>query len=83
MAQRNMQYEGNIYRPPSEANSLAMDPEFLSALTLMVVPSTPIDQLSQSGRFTMPGKWVPPIIFTCPQRMGVPDCVIAIIIGGL
>jgi radical SAM superfamily enzyme YgiQ (UPF0313 family) len=32
----------------------AMDPEFLSTLTLIVIPSTPIHKLAQSGRFEMP-----------------------------
>jgi len=32
----------------------AMDPEFLSALTLMLIPSTPICKLAESGRFEMP-----------------------------
>jgi radical SAM superfamily enzyme YgiQ (UPF0313 family) len=32
----------------------AMDPEFLSALTLMIVPTTPIYQLAESRRFEMP-----------------------------
>jgi len=32
----------------------AMDPEFLSALTLMLIPSTPIYKLSQTNRFEMP-----------------------------
>lgn len=32
----------------------AMDPEFLSALTLMLIPSTPIYKLAESGRFQMP-----------------------------
>jgi radical SAM superfamily enzyme YgiQ (UPF0313 family) len=32
----------------------AMDPEFLSALTLMLIPSTPIYRLAESGRFEMP-----------------------------
>jgi len=32
----------------------AMDPEFLSTLTLMLIPSTPIYKLAQSGRFEMP-----------------------------
>ena len=32
----------------------AMDPEFLSTLTLMLIPSTPIHRLSESGRFQMP-----------------------------
>lgn len=31
-----------------------MDPEFLAALTLTVVPGTPIAKLEKSGRFTMP-----------------------------
>jgi len=33
----------------------AMDPTFLSALTLTVVPGTPIDRLQTSGRFELPG----------------------------
>ena len=33
----------------------AMDPEYLAALTLTVVPGTPIDKLQQSGRFELPG----------------------------
>ncbi|UCC32115.1 MAG: radical SAM protein, partial [Phycisphaerales bacterium] len=32
----------------------AMDPEFLSTLTLMLIPSTPISRLAESGRFQMP-----------------------------
>lgn len=32
----------------------AMDPEFLSTLTLMLVPSTPIHKLAESNRFQMP-----------------------------
>ncbi len=32
----------------------AMDPEFLSTLTLMLIPSTPIHKLAQSNRFQMP-----------------------------
>ena len=32
----------------------AMDPAFLAALTLTIVPGTPIDRLAQSGRFTLP-----------------------------
>ena len=32
----------------------AMDPEFLSTLTLMLIPSTPICRLAESGRFQMP-----------------------------
>ncbi len=31
-----------------------MAPEFLSALTLMLVPSTPIHQLAERGRFALP-----------------------------
>ncbi|MFH1418435.1 MAG: radical SAM protein [Planctomycetota bacterium] len=32
----------------------AMDPEFLSTLTLMLIPSTPIYKLAESGRYQMP-----------------------------
>jgi radical SAM superfamily enzyme YgiQ (UPF0313 family) len=32
----------------------AMDPEFLSTLTLMLIPSTPIHRFAESGRFQMP-----------------------------
>ncbi len=32
----------------------AMDPKFLSALTLTLIPSTPIHRLAESGRFEMP-----------------------------
>ncbi len=32
----------------------AMDPEFLSALTLTVVPGTPIATLEERGRFALP-----------------------------
>jgi len=32
----------------------AMDPEFLSALTLMLIPGTPIHELAESGRFQIP-----------------------------
>lgn len=32
----------------------AMDPKFLSALTLMLIPSTPIHKLAESNRFEMP-----------------------------
>jgi len=31
-----------------------MDPEFLSTLTLMLIPSTPIYRLAENGRFEMP-----------------------------
>lgn len=33
----------------------AMDPEYLSALTLMIVPTTPLARLAESGRFQLPG----------------------------
>lgn len=33
----------------------AMDPEFLSALTLMLIPSTPIHKLAERKRFQLPG----------------------------
>ena len=32
----------------------AMDPEFLSTLTLMLIPSTPIDKLARTDRFQLP-----------------------------
>jgi len=32
----------------------AMDPEFLSTLTLMLIPSTPMYKLAENGRFEMP-----------------------------
>lgn len=32
----------------------AMDPKFLSALTLTLIPSTPIHRLAETGRFEMP-----------------------------
>jgi radical SAM superfamily enzyme YgiQ (UPF0313 family) len=35
----------------------AMDPRFLSTLTLTVVPGTPIDQLAGQGRFELPDVW--------------------------
>lgn len=33
----------------------AMDPEYLAALTLTIVPGTPIARLEESGRFEVPG----------------------------
>ncbi len=38
----------------SAALATAMDPEYLAALTLTVVPSTPIATLAQRGRFELP-----------------------------
>jgi radical SAM superfamily enzyme YgiQ (UPF0313 family) len=35
----------------------AMDPRFLSTLTLTVVPGTPIDRLADQGRFELPDVW--------------------------
>ena len=32
----------------------AMDPEYVSALTLMLIPETPIHRLAESGRYQMP-----------------------------
>lgn len=32
-----------------------MDPEFFSALTVTVVPDTPLDRLAKKGRFSVPG----------------------------
>ncbi|MEQ1568999.1 MAG: radical SAM protein [Myxococcota bacterium] len=38
----------------SAALATAMDPEFLSALTLTVVPGTPLERLAATGRFELP-----------------------------
>ncbi len=38
----------------SAALATAMDPEFLAALTVTVVPSTPLAKLQRSGRFELP-----------------------------
>lgn len=38
----------------SGALASAMDPEFLSALTLTVIPNTPIHRLQERGKFTLP-----------------------------
>jgi len=38
----------------SAALATAMDPEFLSTLTLMLIPTTPICELAARGRFEMP-----------------------------
>lgn len=35
--------------------STAMDPEYLSALTLMLIPGTPIQRLTERGQFALPG----------------------------
>ena len=32
----------------------AMDPEFVSALTLTIIPGTPIDKMQAAGKFTLP-----------------------------
>jgi radical SAM superfamily enzyme YgiQ (UPF0313 family) len=50
---------GGIDRSDEHARGAArlateMDPEFLAALTLTVVPGTPISTLEQRGRFTLP-----------------------------
>ena len=34
----------------------AMDPDFLSALTLTVIPETPMARMQEKGRFVMPDK---------------------------
>ena len=34
----------------------AMDPDFLSALTLTVIPNTPMERMQEKGRFVMPNK---------------------------
>lgn len=38
----------------SAALATAMDPEFLAALTLTVVPETPLARMEEKGRFTLP-----------------------------
>jgi radical SAM superfamily enzyme YgiQ (UPF0313 family) len=38
----------------SAALATAMDPQFLAALTLTVVPGTPLARLAERGRFTLP-----------------------------
>ena len=45
-----------IHAQASAELATAMDPEFLSALTLTVIPGTPIHRLEQRGRFTLPNK---------------------------
>ena len=41
--------------PPASAElATAMDPEYLSALTLMLVPGTPISPLAERGEFELP-----------------------------
>ena len=40
----------------SAALASAMDPDFLSALTLTVIPGTPMERLQDRGRFVMPDK---------------------------
>lgn len=50
---------GGVERSVEHARASAklatvMDPEYLSALTLMIIPTTPIDKLVQSGRFQLP-----------------------------
>ena len=50
---------GGIERSVEHATASAqlatsMDPEFLSTLTLMLIPSTPIHRLAESDRFQMP-----------------------------
>jgi radical SAM superfamily enzyme YgiQ (UPF0313 family) len=42
------------HAPASAKLATAMDPEFLSALTLMLVPSTPIHRLAERGGFVLP-----------------------------
>ena len=52
---------GGVERSPEHAKASAelasaMDPDFLSALTLTVIPETPMARLQQKGRFVMPDK---------------------------
>jgi len=44
----------NEHAEASARLATAMDPEFLSALTLMLIPSTPIYKQAESGRFQLP-----------------------------
>lgn len=43
-----------IHAEASAELATAMDPEFLAALTLTVIPETPIYRLAQRGKFTLP-----------------------------
>jgi coproporphyrinogen III oxidase-like Fe-S oxidoreductase len=50
---------GGVERTREHAQETAkliteMDPEFLSALTLTVIPGTPISRMAESGRFELP-----------------------------
>ena len=44
-----------VHAAASAQLATAMDPEFLSTLTLMLIPSTPIYKLAEGKRFQMPG----------------------------
>ena len=50
----NRHLYGAEHARASAALATAMDPAFLAALTLTIVPGTPIDRLARSGRFTLP-----------------------------
>jgi radical SAM superfamily enzyme YgiQ (UPF0313 family) len=50
---------GGVYRTEGHAHESArliteMDPEFLSALTLTIIPGTPIQRMMEKGRFELP-----------------------------
>jgi len=48
--------EGSVEHATASARvATAMDPEYLSALTLMLVPGTPIQRLTERGQFELPG----------------------------
>ena len=52
---------GGVKRSPEHAKASAelasaMDPDFLSALTLTVIPDTPMARMQEKGRFVMPDK---------------------------
>ena len=52
---------GGVERSQEHAKASAelassMDPDFLSALTLTVIPNTPMERMQEKGRFVMPDK---------------------------
>ena len=45
-----------VHAKASAELASAMDPDFLSALTLTVIPNTPMERMQANGRFVMPDK---------------------------
>ena len=45
-----------VHAKASAELASAMDPDFLSALTLTVIPNTPMERMQENGRFVMPDK---------------------------